>query len=94
MPPDHIFEQWGNISIEAGEKFGKTLRINELAKGYIEAAGFENVTEKAFKWPIGPWSSNPHLKQIGLWNLLQHEEGIEGWTMALLTRVMGVSIPT
>jgi hypothetical protein len=98
MPPDHIFTQWGNISIEAGERFGKTLRLNDQAKGYIEGAGFEKVTEKVtekeFKWPIDPWSEDPQLKQIGLWNLLQNEEGIEGWSTALLTRVMWVSIPT
>jgi hypothetical protein len=93
MTPDHIFTQWGKISIEAGEKFGKTLQINKLAKGYIKEAGFENVTKNVFKVPIGPWSKDPKLKQLGLWHQLQSEEGIEGWSMALLTRVMGASIP-
>ena len=87
---DSTFAQWGRISLEAGDKFGKSLRIHEQMKGYFEEAGFEDIVEKVYKWPIGPWSSDPHLKHIGLWNLLHWVEGIEGWSLALLTRVMGV----
>jgi hypothetical protein len=87
-----IFDQWGKVSLEAGDKFGKDLRIHEQIKGYLEGAGFENVVEHVFKWPIGPWSKDPHMKEIGLWNQVHWEEGIEGWSLALLTRVLGVSI--
>jgi hypothetical protein len=90
IPPGHIFQRWGDISLEAGEQFGKTLRIHEQAKGLMEEAGFTEVREVVFKWPIGPWSRDPHLKQVGLWNQLHWEEGIEGWSIALLTRVLGV----
>lgn len=90
---DNIFGQWGKVSLEAGEQFGKTLKIHELAKGYIENAGFEDVVEKVFRWPIGPWSRDPRLKLLGAWNQLHWEAGIEGWCMALLTRVLGVGIP-
>jgi len=89
---DNIFGQWGKVSLEAGDKFGKDLRIHEQIKGYLEDAGFEEVVEKIYKWPIGPWSKDQHMKQLGLWNLLHWEEGIEGWSMALLTRVLGVSL--
>jgi hypothetical protein len=41
--------------------------------------------------PVGPWSSDPKYKEVGRWHLLDCSEGIEGWSMALLTRVMGVS---
>lgn len=87
---DNIFGQWGKVSLEAGDKFGKDLRIHEQIKGYLENAGFEDVVETVYKWPIGPWSKDPHMKQLGLWNLLHWQEGIEGWSLALLTRVLGV----
>lgn len=57
----------------------------------ISSAGFVDVVEKRFKWPIGPWSSDPRLKEIGRWNLLNWEEGMEGWVIAPYTRVLGVS---
>lgn len=57
----------------------------------IQEAGFVDVVEKKFKWPVGPWSSDPKLKELGRWNLLNWEEGMEGWAMALYTRQLGWS---
>lgn len=34
------------------------------------------------------WPRNPRLKQIGMYNRLQWEEGIEGWSMFLLTNIL------
>ena len=41
--------------------------------------------------PVGLWSSDPKYKEVGRWHLLDCSEGIGGWSMALLTRVVGVS---
>lgn len=65
-----IFHQWGKVSLEAGHKFGKDLRIHEQIKGYLQDGGFADVVETVYRW----------------------EEGIEGWSMALLTRVLNVSL--
>jgi hypothetical protein len=88
---DHVLAVWSKTFIEAGEKFGKTFQTAELAKGYMGEAGFQNITERRFKLPIGPWSKDKKLKKLGMWNLVHCERSIEGWAMALLTRVMGVS---
>jgi hypothetical protein len=61
-----IFDRWGRVSLEAGDKFGKDLRIHEQIKSYLENAGFESVVEHVYNWPIGPWSKDPHMKEIGL----------------------------
>ena len=90
IPEGHVFQRWSDIFVESGEKMGKTFRILDLQKQYVIDAGFENVVEKKYKMPVGPWSSDPKLKEIGRWHLLECFEGIEGWAMALLTRVMGV----
>lgn len=87
-----IFDQWGKVSLEAGDKFGKDLRIHEQIKDYIIDAGFVDVVETVYKWPVGPWSTDKYIQQVGLWNLLHWQEGIEGWSMALLTRVLNVSL--
>jgi hypothetical protein len=84
---------WGKNAIEAGEKFGKTLEIVDLQKQYLIDAKFENVVEHRFKVPIGPWSSDPRLRKIGLWNQLMWNEGRETWALALYTRVLGVGAP-
>lgn len=80
------------MSLEAGDAFGKTLRIVDESKDKMIAAGFDNVVEHRFKAPIGPWAKDPYLKELGRYNRLQWEEGIEGWTMMLLTRILGVCV--
>lgn len=91
-----IFDQWGKVSLEAGDKFGKDLRIHEQIKGYVTDAGFEDVVEMVYKWPVGPWAKDEYMKHFGAYNRIHWQEGIEGWSMALLTRVLNVSlhIPT
>lgn len=51
------------------------------------------MTEHVYKWPIGPWSSDPKLKQLGQWNQRNWEDGCEDWILALYTRTLGVSHP-
>ena len=92
IPEGHVFKQWSEVFVEAGERLGKTFRILDLQKQYVIDAGFENVVEKRYKMPVGPWSSDPKLKEVGRWHLLECFQGIEGWAMALLTRVMGVRL--
>jgi hypothetical protein len=88
-----VFEEWGKVSLEAGDAFGKTLRIVDESAHYMREAGFEEVTEQRFAMPVGRWPKDKRLKEIGLFNRLQWEEGIEGWTMMLLTQVLKVGDP-
>ena len=73
------------------ERFGKSFQIMERMKNLIEQAGFVDGVEKKYKWPLGAWSSDQKLKDVGRCNMHHWNEGLEGWSMALLTRVMGVS---
>ncbi|KAL4779831.1 S-adenosyl-L-methionine-dependent methyltransferase [Aspergillus varians] len=84
-----IFEEWGTVSEKAGEEFGKSLSVLDKSRDGMIKAGFVDVVERRFKVPVGGWASDPRLKQLGLYNRLQWEEGIEGWCMYLLTAVLG-----
>ncbi|KAE8148100.1 S-adenosyl-L-methionine-dependent methyltransferase [Aspergillus avenaceus] len=83
-----IFEEWGQVLLEAGDAFGKTLRTLDEAKERMVRAGFVDVQERRFKCPIGPWAKDAKLKAMGKYNLLQWEAGIEGWSMKLLTKFL------
>jgi hypothetical protein len=89
--PGHIMAQWTDVFYEAGEKIGRTFSIAKDSKRLIEEAGFINVTQEYLKMPTGPWSSDPHLKEVGRWNLLHSYYGAEGWGLRLLTGPMGWS---
>ena len=65
--------------------------IQEKLKELIEHAGFVDVVEHRFKWPIGAWSQDPKLREVGKWNQHRWYEGVEGYSLAFCTRVMGVS---
>lgn len=90
MPPGHFYEEWGRTVTTCGERVGKSFRIWEEAKGYMERAGFVDVHEIRYIWPMNGWSSNPRQKEIGRWNQLRLHDGIEGFMLRLLTTVLGV----
>ena len=91
-PGDVIF-RCSDLAREASLKFGKNMRVAPLMKKMIEEAGFVDVVEKQYKWPVGEWPVDPRLKEIGRWNMKHWLEGLDSWTMRLLTQHCGVSQP-
>jgi len=55
----------------------------------MEEAGFIDVEEHILKLPVGPWPRNLRLKKVGLFEMVNMIEGIQGLTMMLLTRCLG-----
>ena len=91
FPEDHFLHIWSQTFLEAGEKFGKTFRIFDHMKGWIEDAGFEDVHEETYMAPVGTWPSDPKLCEVGKFTWLFCYHGCEGWAIFLLTKVMNVS---
>ena len=87
-----LWQRWSHSFVQAGILIGKTMEIAENMAGLMHEAGFVNVVEKRYELPVGPWSSDPRMKEIGRWNLLNWEEGMEGWAMAVYTRVLRVCL--
>jgi len=52
----------------------------------MREAGFVDVQERMFMWPINGWPKNKMMKDVGQWNQLNILEGLEGFCLALLTR--------
>lgn len=99
-----FFTQWGRTVIEMGERFGKSFSIWEESRARLEKAGFVDVVEKRYKWPMNGWPSPEHrthgddgdkswqrLREIGVWNQLRLYDGVEGFMLRLLTVAGGVS---
>lgn len=91
LAPDAVLAKWSAYAKEAGERNGTTAEIAEQMFDLIREAGFEDVTLKRYKWPIGTWSRDALHKKIGYWNVVNWEQGVEGWAMHLFTNVLGVS---
>ncbi|KAL9634366.1 MAG: hypothetical protein Q9164_004129, partial [Protoblastenia rupestris] len=86
IPKGCAFEQGGRLAIECGERSGKALDVQRHIKSWITNAGFIDVVEEKYKWPIGDWPADSRLKDIGKWNANHWNLGIEAWSMRLLTQ--------
>ena len=84
------FYDAGEFAHGCTEMNGKSLVIQADLKQMIMDAGFVNVVEHYYKWPIGDWPADPRLKELGIINARHWLEGIEGWTMRLMTTLYGV----
>ncbi|RDW83671.1 uncharacterized protein DSM5745_03997 [Aspergillus mulundensis] len=57
MGPDHFYHEWGRIVVESGERSGKTFTIWEESSARLKDAGFVDIVEKGFKWPMNGFAS-------------------------------------
>ncbi|KAI9711588.1 MAG: hypothetical protein M1820_002153 [Bogoriella megaspora] len=92
--PDHFYNTWGTTVEGLGERWGKTFRIWRQSRDKVVEAGFTEVVERRFKWPIGGWHHDPKMREVGMWNQLRMMDGVEGFMLRLLTGPGGMSIHT
>lgn len=92
LPPDHFFNTWGQTIEDLSEIWGKSFNIWKESKALLEKAGFVDIVEKRFKWPMNDWPNDPALKQLGELNQMRLTEHVQGFTLRLLTGAGEVSI--
>ncbi|KAL2760018.1 hypothetical protein ACRALDRAFT_1079087 [Sodiomyces alcalophilus JCM 7366] len=91
-PPTKACWRWGDYMNQAAKKLGRSLDSAEENKTKLVEAGFVNVTEAVYKWPINPWAKHPKYKEMGMWNLENVVGGLSGLSLALFTRVLGWTV--
>lgn len=47
-------------------------------KRLMEDAGFLDVVEVVHKWPTNQWPKDPDMKELGMWNLENLLQGLQG----------------
>jgi hypothetical protein len=95
LPDDFPPKQWVTLFREVGQRSGMTFEPATQLKGWLEGAGFENVTEKIFRVPIGAWAEDSRERILGLWNQVRLSKGMRDFTERRMRNFMGVcSSPT
>lgn len=89
IPPNGGIALWNTIGPECHRVLNRELQVLDSMRQHMVDAGFEDVVQHRFKWPIGPWAKDPLLKHLGHWSKLHIESGLENWTLRLLTSVLG-----
>ncbi|KAI8258795.1 Secondary metabolism regulator LAE1 [Colletotrichum sp. SAR 10_98] len=86
LKPESALMRWCNLLMEASEKFGRPFVRGPTLKDIMTAAGFVDVSITVLKWPTNSWPKDPKYKEIGIWENANMLEGLEGFSMAALTR--------
>ena len=64
---DSAIEKWMEKLKKAFESRGIDLTCVLRYKDYLEAAGFENIQQEEFLWPVGTWLKGKNLENLGRW---------------------------
>ncbi|KAL4731187.1 hypothetical protein ACLX1H_000148 [Fusarium chlamydosporum] len=89
IPEGCAASKWGDLMLEAADKFGAPLDSCTRYKQQLLDAGFVDVVETTYKWPSNSWPRDPKFKEMGLWNYENLGNGASGLSLALFTRALG-----
>ena len=84
-------EKWSTDIANAATHGGRTVQPGLYLQQWIREAGFEDVHHERIRLPLGVWSKDKQMKEVGAFNLVQLREGLEGFSLALFTRILGWS---
>lgn len=93
LSSNSVFNEWSRNVVKAGILSGKTFEIAENMAGLVQEAGFVDVVERRFKWPVGAWSQDPKMKEIGRCNLVNWEQALRKWAHSSSAGGPSVSLP-
>lgn len=68
------------------------FNVGPFVKGWLEDAGFVNVTEVRIPWTIGKWSKDPKERELGMWNQMRLEQGIQDFCARRFHNKLGVRL--
>jgi ubiquinone/menaquinone biosynthesis C-methylase UbiE len=100
LPPTCYDDSWEGTAIKrltelltaGGAKLGMDWMKASKYRQYMIDAGLEDVKELHFAWPSNEkWPKGSHYKTLGLWYYQNMMNGLQGISMAVLTRVWGWS---
>ncbi|KAK5659504.1 hypothetical protein OQA88_705 [Cercophora sp. LCS_1] len=86
LDPESDLVKWVTILREGMGKFGRSVESALQYREQLEAAGFIDIVEVKHKWPINKWPKDPKYKEIGMWSYENFVSGMQGFSLAILTR--------
>lgn len=84
-------ENYGKLLLEGSLKLGAGLDTALTTKRFMEEAGFLDVVEVIYKWPMNRWPADKKMKEIGLWAHEATASSLSGLSIAIFTHGLGWS---
>jgi len=75
--------RFGELLLEGSLKLGVGLDVALTTKGLMEEAGFADVVEIIYKWPLNRWPANKTMKEVGALFPRRHYDRQYPWTSKL-----------
>ena len=73
----------------AADKSGRPLNLEHLKKPMIESAGLSLIKNRVLEVPLGVYDPDPRKKLCGKMAMIAALEGLEAWSLRLLTKHLG-----
>ncbi|KAF6809343.1 methyltransferase domain-containing protein [Colletotrichum plurivorum] len=89
MKPDAAMVRCFQLLGEAATVLGRSFQDVPGLVDVMKEVGFVDIHITKLKWPTNTWPKDDHHKLLGAWGNENSMRGIEGWTMAPLTRALG-----
>ncbi|CAG8947402.1 unnamed protein product [Penicillium salamii] len=86
LPENSYAVQFAEAIIDAAKQANQPIDTVATMRGRMVKAGFIDIHEKKYNWPMGPWPRDPLLKEAGRLHYHQWMHGMEGWAMYYLTK--------
>lgn len=71
---------------EASKNYNRPIPLYTEYEKWFEEAGFVDIKQIVLKSPTNSWPKDQMLKEASKFQLLSHLEGLEGASLALMTR--------
>ncbi|EON69643.1 hypothetical protein W97_08903 [Coniosporium apollinis CBS 100218] len=84
-------QKWCEMFLEASRNIGRPANSAESYKSQMEAAGFQNVVERKFRWPLDPWPEDQKLKMLGRCTFANVYQDLTGISVELFTNGLELS---
>jgi hypothetical protein len=85
-------QRWRSLIINGSSAMGMDWMKATKYKRYMIEAGFEDVHEVELAWPSNTWPRGKHYKLLGALNNQNYLDGIQGFTLRLLNKALGMTI--
>ncbi|BCS27064.1 class I SAM-dependent methyltransferase [Aspergillus puulaauensis] len=77
---------------EACDKINRPITIGADLERIVKETGFVNGKHQVFQVPLGTWPRERRMKDIGALNMYQMLDGLEAFTTATFTAILGWTI--
>jgi len=92
LKPDSAITKWCKLLDEASVKLQQPYQSLHLFKDILSEAGFTEIVDMRFKWPINHWPKDKKYKELGVWHNENAANALESVTMAPITRAFGWTV--